>query len=352
MLCLMNPEERIPPKHPLRGVKRLADAALEAIEPTLDGMYSKMGRPSVPPEQLLKSLLLCALYSIRSERSLCEQLRYNLLFQWFLDLEATEEPWVPTVYSKNRERLLEHEVARKFFGAVVDQARGKGLLSEEHFSVDGTLVEAWASLKSFRPKDEPGDPDAEGPKSNRWTDFRGEKRSNDTHQSETDPEAKLMRKSLGKEAKLTFGLHALMEHRHGLWVDLEVTDSLTRREREAGLLMLERSVSNGQRATVAADKGYDNRGFVEGCRELNITPHVAQKAKGSRIDGRTTRHEGYRVSQRIRKRIEEIFGWSKTVGGLRKTRFKGKARTGIWAFMVGAGYNLLRMAKIEALETS
>lgn len=352
MVCLMNPEERIPDSHPLRKVKQLSDEALLAIEPTLDGMYSKMGRPSVPPEALLKSLVLCALYSIRSERSLCEQLRYNLLFQWFLDLEATEEPWVPTTYSKNRERLLEHDVARKFFGAVVDQAREKGLLSEEHFSVDGTLVEAWASLKSFHPKHEPEDPGPKGPGSNRWTDYRGDKRSNDTHESKTDPEAKLMRKSFGKEAKLTFGLHALMEHRNGLWVDLEVTDSLTRRERQAGLLMLERSVSKGSRCTVAGDKGYDNSGFVEGCREMNITPHVAKRAKGSRLDGRTTRHAGYKVSQRIRKRVEELFGWSKTVGGLRKTRFKGKARTGLWALLAGASYNLLRMAKMEALETS
>jgi len=351
MLCLMNPEERIPKSHPLRQVKQLADEALSSMDETLDGMYSKMGRPSVPPEQLLKSLVLCALYSIRSERSLCEQLRYNLLFQWFLDLEATAEPWVPTTYSKNRERLLEHDVARKFFGAVVEQARGRGLLSEEHFSVDGTLVEAWASLKSFRPKDEPDDPNDTGPR-NRWMDYRGKKRSNETHESKTDPEAKLMRKSLGKEAKLTFGLHALMEHRNGLWVDLEVTDSLTRREREAGLRMLERSVSQGRRTTVAGDKGYDNAGFVDGCRDLNITPHVAQKQNGTRLDGRTTRHEGYRISQRIRKRAEELFGWSKTTGGLRKTRFKGKARTGLWALFVGASYNLLRMAKMEALETS
>lgn len=342
MLCLVSPESRVPNDHPLRDLKRLADAALRELSPVFDAMYAETGRPSVPPERLLKSLLLIALHSIRSERQFCEQLEYNLLFRWFVDMDMLEVAFDASTFSRNRERLLEHEVATLFFATIRKQ--GAGLMSGEHFSVDGTLLEAWASMKSFRPKDDNDDDN------NGWGDFRGQKRSNDTHESKTDPEAKLMRKGNGREAKLCFAAHALMENRNGLLVALELSEANGTCERETALSMLEEHAPAG--ATVGADRGYDTRDFVERCRGADVTPHVAQfenARRSSAIDRRTTRHRGYAISQQIRKRIEQVFGWIKTVGGLRRTRFKGRARTQLAAHMVGAAYNLLRIAKLQRL---
>ncbi len=352
MLSLVSPEQRVPQDHPIRKIKALADGELARLSAVFDQMYASTGRPSIPPERVLKSLLLIALYSIRSERQFCEQLEYNLLFRWFLEMNLIEDSFDHSVFSKNRERLMEHEVGRLFFDAVVRQARSQELMSEEHFTVDGTLIEAWASLKSFRPKqEEPTErPDRDDP-GNPTVDFHGQKRSNATHQSSTDPQARLMRKGLGKEAKLCYGAHALMENRHGLLVDLSITPATGTSEREAAEAMLKRQARKrlGPK-TLGGDKGYDTHDFVAMIRDRKITPHVAANTKrrgGSAIDGRTTRHATYQVSQRIRKRVEEIFGWMKTVGGFRKTRFKGRDRTQLTAWFVGAAYNLLRMAKLR-----
>jgi transposase len=331
----------------------MADQQLLGLSAVFNRMYSSVGRPSVAPEKILKSLLLIALYSVRSERQFCEQLGYNLLFRWFLDMELEEESFDATVFSKNRERLMEHEVGRLFFDAVVRQAREAELMSDDHFTVDGTLIEAWASLKSFRPKgeDRSGDKD-QGDPGNRWVDFHGEKRSNETHESTTDPDSLLMRKGPGKEAKLSYAAHALMENRNGLLVDLAVNQATGTAEREAAQSMIKRQRRKRVRIkTVGADKGYDTNGFVGFLRGRKIVPHVAantERRGGSAIDGRTTRHESYSVSQRIRKRVEEIFGWMKTVGGFRKTRFRGTARTQLAAWWVGAAYNLVRLAKLVA----
>jgi transposase len=351
MWAFVSIEERIPIEHPLRRIKKLADQRLVKLSPVFNRMYSQVGRPSIAPERVLKSLLLMALYSVRSERQLCEQLGYNLLFRWFLDMELEEKSFDATVFSKNRERLLEHEVGRLFFDTVVKQAREANLISEDHFSVDGTLIEAWASLKSFRPKGEdrsrdkdPGDP------GNRWVDFHGEKRSNDTHESKSDPESLLARKGPGKEAKLCYGAHALMENRNGLLVDLRVTQATGTAEREAAAEMIKRQRQKGVKVkSLGADKNYDTHGFVDFLRGRKIVPHVAANTKrkgGSAIDGRTTRHRSYSISQKIRKKIEEIFGWMKTVGGFRKTRYRGTGRTQLAAWWVGAAYNLVRMAKL------
>ena len=343
MLCLLSVEDRIPQDHPLRPIKRMADEALRALSPVFDEIYAVTGRPSVPPEQLLKALLLQALYSIRSERALCEQLEYNLLYRWFLDMDMLEKAFVPTTFTKNRDRLLEHHVTEQFFDAVVTQARTAGLMSSEHFSVDGTMIEAWASMKSFRPKDHDDDDN------NGWSDFRGKERSNETHESKTDPEAKLWRKGKGREAKLCFAGNALMENRNGLLVDFHIDPMSGRIEREAALEMLAIHVGDNPGATAGADKGYDTKDFVAELREHGITPHVAQNItanRGSAIDGRTTRHWGYAASQKLRKRIEEIFGWMKTVGGFRRTRFRGVARTQMAAYVVAAAYNLIRMVKL------
>jgi transposase len=350
MVCLVSPEGVVPPKHPLRRIKALADGVLRDLSPTFDAMYSAIGRPSIPPERLLKATLLMAFYTVRSERLLCEQLGYNLLFRWFLDMDMTEPGIDHSTLSRNRERLLEHDVAGEFFHAVVEVARGEKLLSDEHFSVDGTLIEAWASVKSFRNKDEepPNDGDSGNDPANRWVNFHGEKRSNETHESKTDPEAKLMRKGLGKEAKLSYSAHALMENRNGLLVDLRVAEANGHAERDVALDMLE-EVDAAPSITVGADKGYDTRDFVADARAQGVTPHVAQHQHARRrsaIDARTTRHAGYAVSQRIRMRIEEIFGWMKTVGGFRRTRFKGCERSQLAAYFVGAAYNLLRIAKL------
>jgi transposase len=348
MLSLRTPDERVPADHPLRRVKDLADGALGMLSETFEGMYSQQGRPSIPPEQLLKASLLMAFYSVRSERLFCEQLDYNLLFRWFLDMGIEDASFDHSTFSANRQRLLEHEVAKRFFAAVVEQARKGRLMSDDHFSVDGSLIEAWASVKSFRPKaedkrkppDDPGNPSV---------NFRGEKRSNETHESKTDPDSRLARKGDGKEARLAYTANALMENRNGLLVDFLVEPADGYAERRGAISMLK--ALKKKRVTVGADKGYDTGGFVQDCRELGVTPHVAQTSdhrRRSAIDRRTVRHPSYLVSQRIRKRIEEIFGWMKTVGGFRRTRYRGRDRTQLAAYFVGAAYNLLRVAKLQA----
>ena len=332
-------EQRIPENHPLRPVRAMTDMALEALSGRLNKLYADKGRPSIPPEQLLRALLLQALYSVRSERMLVEQLEYNLLFRWFVGLGMNDRAWNHAVFSKNRERLLAGDVAEEFFACVVEQARTMRLLSDEHFTVDGTLIEAWASHKSFKPKDG-SDDDGEG-------GFRGGKRRNDTHRSTTDPEAKLYRKSKGQEAKLSYLGHVVIDNRHGLAVDATLTAANGRAEREAALKMAARLPGEG-RATLGADKGYDAREFVEDLRELDVTPHVAQNANGrrSRIDGRTTRHAGYEKSQKKRKLVEQVFGWIKTTGGLRKTRHRGREKVG-WMFtFAAAAYNLVRIRNL------
>ncbi len=355
MLTLISPENRVPKDHPLRQIKAMADQELGRMSKRFDQMYSHTGRPSIPPERMLKSLLLIAFYSVRSERQFCEQLDYNLLFRWFLDMNMVEESFDPTVFTKNRERLMEHEVGRLFFDGVVEQARKAGLMSDDHFTVDGSLIEAWASLKSFRPKGETssGRP-TDGDESNPTVDFHGEKRSNKTHESTTDPESRLMRKGLGKEAKLCYGAHFLMENRNGMLVDIQLRQATGTAEEEAAEAMLKRQGRKRIRPkTLGADKGYDTRGFVRMLRKREVTPHVAQNTErrgGSAIDGRTVRHVGYEISQRIRKRVEEIGGWIKTIGGFRKTRFKGVLRTQLAGWFVGSAYNLLRMAKLKVLE--
>ncbi|MGH8310248.1 MAG: IS5 family transposase, partial [Steroidobacteraceae bacterium] len=340
MLSLLTPEHLVPADHPLRRVKPLADAALAELSPVFDAMYSRVGRPSIPPERLLKASLLMAFFTVRSERQFCEQLHYNFLFRWFLEMNAIDDNFDPTAFTHNRERLLAHDVAGKFFEKIVGQARSAGLMSSEHFTVDGTLIEAWASLKSFRPKDEkPENRDPPDDKGNPTVNFRGEKRSNATHESTTDPEARLARKGSVTTSKLSYSGHALMENRNGLLVDFQIEPASGTAEWDAGLAMVRKHLAPG--ATVGGDKGYDVRVFVEGLRELGVTPHVAQNTtkRSSRIDDRTTRHPGYGISQRLRKRVEEIFGWAKTVGNFRRTRYKGEERTQLAAYLVGAAYN-------------
>jgi transposase len=310
MLSLVSPEQRVPEKHPLRRIKAMADEALQELSPLLDAMYAAEGRPSIPPERLLKASLLMALYTVRSERLFCEQLDYNLLFRWFLDMDMTEASFDHSTFSRNRERLLKHNLAGAFFAEIVQQARAARLMSDDHFTVDGTLIEAWASLKSFRRKDGSDNQPPDDP-GNPTVNFHGEKRSNETHESSTDPESRLARKGNGKEAKLSYAAHALMENRNGLVVDLRISEANGRAEPTTALAMLADVPTKG-RITVAADKAYDTAGFVAGCRAMNVTPQVAQHTtrRRSAIDGRTTRHAGYSVGQRIRKRVEEIFGLS------------------------------------------
>jgi transposase len=352
MLTLISPEHRVPANHPLRPIKKLAAEALAKLSPTFDAMYSRVGRPSIPPERLLKATLLMAFYTVRSERLFCEQLGYNLLFRWFLDMDTVEENFDPTVFTKNRKRLLEHDVAREFFMAIVERAKDDGLMSDEHFTVDGTLIEAWASMKSFRPKDEkPSDQSPPDDPGNPTVDFHGEKRSNETHQSTTDPEARLAKKGKGKEAKLAFSQHALMENRHGLLVDLRIDEANGTAEVTTALEMLAANVKSPS-ATVGGDKLFDTKEFVAATRYMGITPHIAQNISGNRgsaIDDRTTRHPGYAVSQRLRKRVEEIFGWTKSVANFRRTRYKGRARTRMASYFVGAAYNLLRISRLQEL---
>jgi transposase len=336
-------EQRIAADHPLRPIREMVDTVLRELSLEFARLYPKIGRPSIPPEKLLRALLVQVLYSIRSERQLMEQLDYNLLFRWFVGLSMDDATWDVTVFTKNRERLLKGDIARAFFERVVAQAQVRHLLSTEHFTVDGTLIEAWAGLKSFRRKDTPlPPPDDPG---NPTVDFHGERRSNATHASTTDPEARLARKSRGHEAELAYQGHVLMENRNGLAVDSCVTQALGTAEREAAVAMAHNLPAG---ATLGADKGYDTAGFVAGLRAEQITPHVAQNTTNRRsaIDGRTTRHPGYAISQQKRKRVEEIFGWTKTVGLFRQTRQRGVRRVG-WMFIFAlAVYNLVRIRNL------
>lgn len=359
MLAFIDPESRIPANHPLRTIKHMADAALAELSPQFDRLYAAdgTGRPSIPPERLLKASLLMSLFSVRSERAFCEALDYDLRFRWFLDMDMVEPSFDHSTFTRNRERLLDAHVSRQFFDEVVVQADRLHLLSDEHFTVDGTLIEAAASLKSFRPKDEPpaqgGGGSGDNP-ANRWVDFRGEKRSNATHQSRTDPDARLYKKGAGQAATLCYLGHAVMENRHGLLVDFLVTTASGTAE-----CAVVPSVMDGLRErrfhpeTVGLDKGYDTRDLVAKLRARDITPHVAQNTAGRRsaIDGRTTRHVGYAISQRIRMKVEEIFGWIKTVGGFRKTRYRGLEKVDYAGYLVGAAYNLVRLARMVATAT-
>jgi transposase len=348
MFSYVTPERRVPADHPLRAMREVADRALAVLSPQFAALYSHTGRPSIPPEKLLRALLLQAFYTVRSERQLMEQLEYNLLFRWFVGLSMDAPVWDASVFAKNRDRLLDGDVAREFMAAVLNQPEVQALLSREHFSVDGTLIEAWASMKSFRSKDGSGDPPADGGR-NAERDFRGEKRSNATHSSTTDPDARLYRKSPGEGAKLCHMGHLTMENRHGLIVETELTPATGWGERAAAEAMIE-DLPRGPRPTLAADKAYDTAAFVANMREQGVVPHVAQNISGRRsaIDGRTTRHAGYALSQRARKRIEEAFGWIKTIGGLRKTRHRGRDKVR-WTFtLIAAAYNLIRLPKLLA----
>ena len=346
MFSYLSPEARVRKDHPLRAIRAMADQALEQMSRRFDRMYAKTGRPSIPPEKLLRAQLIQMLYSVRSERLLMEEIDYSVLFRWFVGMNLDEPVWDVTVFTKNRDRLLDGDVARDFLCEVVKQAREKNLTSDEHFTVDGTLIEAWASLKSFqrkdqknRPPDDPGNP---------TIDFHGETRSNETHESTTDPDALLARKGSGKEAKLSYTGNLLVENRNGLIVTTELFQANGTAERDAGLVMLEQ-IPGEHRVTVGADKGYDTRDFVAECRNLQVTPHVAQNTKrsgGSAIDERTTRHAGYGISQKKRKRIEESFGWLKTIALMRKVRHRGIHKVG-WVFtFAAAAYNLVRMRNL------
>jgi transposase len=344
MFSYISAEQRVPKDHPLRAIRVMADAVLERLAAAFDAIYARGGRPSIAPEKLLRALLLQVLYTVRSERLLMEQLDYNFLFRWFVGLSIDDPVWDATVFTKNRERLLEGEVAESFFSAVVDQARALGLLSDEHFTVDGTLIEAWAGHKSFKRKDNPDQHTPPDDPGNPSVDFHGERRSNVTHQSTTDPEARLARKGAGKEAKLSYAGHVLMENRNGIAVNGCVTQATGRAEPQAAMAMVE-TIPGWHRITLGADKGYDTKQFVEELRDHQVTPHLARKST-TIIDERTTRHPGYLISQQKRKRIEEIFGWLKTVAGLRKTRHRGVARVS-WMFRFAlAVYNLVRMRNL------
>jgi transposase len=347
LFSYVSPEQRVPADHPLRPIRQMTDAALDHLSARFATMYSELGRPSIPPEQLLRALLLQVLYSIRSERLLIEQLDYNLLFRWFIGLGMDEPIWDHSTFSKNRDRLLEGDVADAFFDAVLAEAQAQRLLSDEHFTVDGTLLEAWASHKSFRPKagDSSAPPDDPG---NPTVNYRGERRTNATHQSTTDPDARLYKKGVGRPAQLAYLGHVLMENRSGLVVDTRVTAADGHGERQAALMMA--ADLPGARVTLGGDKGYDCRDFVDELRRMQVTPHVAQHTRNRRsaIDARTTRHAGYAISQRTRKRVEEIFGWMKTVGLLRKLRHRGGPKVG-WIFrFTAAAYNLVRMRNLVA----
>ena len=349
MFSYLSPEARVRKDHPLRAIRAMMDEVLSQLSRQFDSMYARVGRPSIAPEKLLRAQVLQMLYTIRSERLLMEEMDYNLLFRWFVGLNADDEVWDATTFTKNRDRLLEADVAKEFLAVVVEQARGQGLISDEHFTVDGTLLEAWASAKSFKPKEEtqgsaPDDP------GNPTVNFRGEKRSNETHESKTDPEARLARKGAGKESKLSYSGNLLVENRNGLIVDAEVFQANGTAERDAALIMLEQ-IAGTQPLTVGGDKGFDTRDFVKECRHMRVTPHVAQNLErrgGSAIDGRTTRHPGYAISQNKRKRIEECFGWLKTIALLRKVRHRGVCKVH-WIFTLAcAAYNLVRMRNLAA----
>jgi transposase len=345
MFSYLSPEAMVPAEHPLRLIRPIVNAALERLSDDFDKLYAAGGRDSIAPEKLLRALLLQAFYSVRSERQLMEQITYNMLFRWFVGLSMDAAVWDVTVFTKNRERLVRGEIARAFFQAVLAAPEVKPLLSSEHFSVDGTLLDAWASMKSFRPKDGSGEPPAPGRNGER--DFHGEKRSNETHASTTDPDARLARKSDGQTARLCYAGHVVMENRHGLVVGEDTTLATGTAERDAGQTLMA-PLARAGRTTLGADKTYDTQGFVAGMRALGVTPHVAQHKNGRRsaIDGRTTRHAGYALSQVMRKRIEEVFGWGKEVAGLRRMRLRGLARVR-WAFTLRvAAYNLVRLPKL------
>lgn len=334
MFSYIDLECRIPKQHPIRKIRRIVDEALAELEPAFEQMYSERGRPSIPPEQLIRALLLQILFTIRSERQLMERIDYDLLFRWFVGLRMDDPVWNYSVFSKNRDRLMSFGIDELLFEAIKKQGYAKKLLSRDHFSVDGTLLEACASLKSYRPKDGSDDDDGEN--------FHGQKRSNETHRSTTDPDSRMFRKSPGKEAKLSYMGHVLTENRNGLIVDTAVTEAATRQEWEAGLELLGRLPRRRGR-TVGGDKGYDVAQFVDGCRDLGVTPHVAAKVRYSRLDGRTTQHRGYEISQRKRKRVEEPFGWMKTYGLMRKLRHRGQGNVA-WLFRFTAtAYNIVRM---------
>jgi transposase len=343
MWSYVSDEERIPQDHPLRAISAMTDIVLKELSPQFTPLYSRYGRPSIPPERLLRALLLQVLYSIRSERLLVEQLNYNILFRWFVGINMDEPVWHATSFTKNRDRLLEGDIARLFFDGVVKLAKSKNLMSDEHFTVDGTLIEAWASQKSFVPKD--GPPSGDG--SNPTVNFHKTKRSNETHESTTDSDARLFRKSSTHESKLAYMGHALMENRNGLVADARLTIATGFAEREAAIEMAD-AIAGVKQVTLGADKGYDTRDFVAQLRERNVTPHVAMNATNRRsaIDQRTARHDGYAISQRKRKRVEEIFGWLKTVGFMRKTRHRGRDRVD-WMFTFGlAAFNLVRIRNL------
>jgi transposase len=385
LFSYVNLEDRVPARHPLRLIRQIVNAALARLDGAFDKLYAADGRPSIAPERLLRAALIQILFSVRSERQLMEQMRYNLLFRWFVGLGIDDAVWVPTVFSKNRDRLLTADIARQFLAAILADDAVAPLLSDEHFSVDGTLIQAWASMKSFQPKPasgteppaggdagpgqvsgasptEPAAGSGDGPNQdggapaaqtpatgrNAEVDFHGQKRSNQTRASLTDPEARLYRKGPGKEARLCFMGHALMENRNGLVVDACLTEADGHAEREAALALIEPRADRPGRITLGADKGYDVEDFVNELRSMNVTPHVAAKVTGSAIDGRTTRHEGYAVSQRIRKRIEEVFGWGKTVGPLARTMLRGTERVGAQFTFTVSGYNLARLPKLLA----
>jgi len=346
MFSYVSAEKRVPQDHPLRAIRKMCDEGLRALSRKFDELYSPTGRPSIPPEQLLRGLLLQVLYTIRSERLLMEQMDYNLLFRWFVGLQMDDEVWDATVFCKNRDRLIAGDVAQGFFHGVLEQARAAGLLSDEHFSVDGTLVQAWAGQKSFQPKSGDGGGSGTG---NEMPDFRGQKRSHQTHESTTDPESRLYRKANGAESKLAYLGHVLMDNREGLVGEVRLTQANGYAEREAALEMIrERSRGGKRRLTVGADKGYDTQDVARDWRGAGATPHVAQitQQHPSAIDGRTTRHLGYAQSQKVRKRIEEVFGWMKTIGLMRQSKYRGQDRVG-WMFVFTAAvYNLVRMRRL------
>lgn len=350
MLFGVTTEDFVPEKHPIRRIRAIVDDLLLALSPHLSAMYAADGRHSVPPEHLIKATILMALYSIRSERQFCERLQYDLLFKWFLGLNITDPVFDHSTFSKNRQRLLQHDLATVLLGEVVREARRRKLVSEDHFSVDGTLLQAWASQKSLRPRDEQDPPGPSSSGRNPEADFRGQQRTNATHVSTTDPEAMLARKGPGFEAKLAFAGHLLMDNRSGLILDVLVTQATGTAEREAALAMLDRRKLPRKRVTLAADKGYDTRALVEALRQRGVTPHIARHTSGrkSAIDARTTRHPGYAQSLRARKRIEECFGWIKTVGGGRKLRYVGQAKNQLWASLTAVALNLVRIVNIEA----
>ena len=352
MLTTLSTEDLIPPDHPIRRIRQVVDAVLVDLDGTFDAMYAVGGRTSVPPEALLKATVLMAMYSIRSERAFCERLNYDLLFKWFLDMRIDQAAFDASTFSKNRRRLLDHDVADEFFASVVRQAKLRRYISSDHFSVDGTLLEAWASYKSFKPKDgSTSDPAGSG--RNAESNFHGQKRSNKTHASTTDAESRLYRKSNNAPAKLCFMGHTLMEHRNALIMDMELTYADGYAERDAAIEMLDRLPKRKRRRTVAADKAYDTSDFIANTRQRGFTPHVAQNTtnRASAIDGRTTRHPGHIVSQRIRKRIEEPFGWIKTIAGGRKLRYIGRQRNRAWFLLSGAVYNIIRITELDLQHT-